>query len=266
MEDYRELSPAELATLWLASDLGRESTDKPTIMASNATLILMIVLAEGFAQLRLNEVAEKALSTIASYSKELVTHIAERGSYVRYDQPVRKLIEKLDKIGFTILPEEYLVDEGIEVINQDEKPKKKRSKASLSYDYAAELYQFSLKSLEESNLLIDPPWYKSPFAVGSLIVLLGSVPLEINVKTVDGEKIVTSMEAKFWDYENSTEGNVENTHINIKLAKFIDSAVENLGTGFVEAWKDQNPERTKGLEIESKRISHNRDRRPEKKP
>lgn len=257
MEDFSQLSPAEVATLWLASDLGGEAKDKPTIMASNATLILMIVLAEGFVQLRSQDIAEKALSTIASYSKELVAHIAERGSYVRYDLPVRKLIERLDSIGFPILSEELPIKEANEVISIDGKPKKKRSKASLSYDHAAELYQLALQSLEDSKLLIDPPWYKTPFAIGSLIVLLGSVPLEINIKTVDGQKVVTSMEAKFWDYENSTNGDIENTHVNIKLAKFIDRVVENLGTGFVEAWKEQNPERTKVLENESNRVSHN---------
>ncbi len=83
LDNFKQLSPAEVATLWLASDLERESEDKPIIMASNATLILMIVLAEGFVQLRSQDIAEKALSTIASYSKELVAHIAERGSYVR---------------------------------------------------------------------------------------------------------------------------------------------------------------------------------------
>ncbi len=253
MDNFQQLTPAEVATLWLASDLEREDKDKPTIMASNATLILMIVLAEGFVRLRSQDIAETALSTIASYSKDLVSHIAERGSYVRYDLPVRKLIEKLDRIGFPILPEESLLEE---IIETEGKTKKKRSKSSLSYDYASELYKMSLKSLEDSELLIDPPWYKT-LAAGSLIVLLGSVPMEINVKTIDGQKVVTTMEAKFWEYENSKEGSVENTHINIKLAKFIDRVVENLGTGFVDAWKDLNPERTKELENETKRISHN---------
>jgi hypothetical protein len=250
LDRYRQLSPAELATLWLATDMDREKDAKPTILASNATLILMIVLAEGFVRVRSNSVAEKALSEIAKYSKELVLHLAERGSYVRYDLPVRKLIERLDDIGFPILPEE-----GLELQVNSEK---KRSRCSLSYEYASELYKETLKSLEGSNLLIDPPWYNNPFAVGSLIVLLGSVPLEINVKTVAGKNIVTSIKSKFWEYEKSTEGNIENTHINIKLAKFIDRAVENLGTGFVDAWKEQNPERTKGLENESNRLSHDK--------
>jgi len=73
----------------------------------------MIVLAEGFVKLRAQDIAEKALSTIAGYSKDLVSHIADRGSYVRYDLPVRKLIEKLDSIGFPILPEESSHEETI---------------------------------------------------------------------------------------------------------------------------------------------------------
>ena len=252
MDDFRKLSPAEVATLWLASDLERKVGSKPTILASNATLILMIVLAEGFARLRSKKVAEDALSEIAKYSKELVAHLAERGSYVRYDLPVRKLIEKLDGIGFPVL------DEGL----AEEVTDKKRSRASLSYDHASEVYQLTIKTLENNRLLIDPPWYKTPWAIGPLIVLLGSVPLEINIRTSEGHKIVTSIEAKFWSYENSSEGDVENTHINIKLAKFIDRAIDNLGAGFVEAWKEQNPERTKGINQESERISHDNPIKP----
>jgi hypothetical protein len=247
---FYQLSPAELATLWLANDLEKGNDSKPTILASSTTIILMIVLAEGFVRLRSESIADNALFEIAKYSKELVSHLAERGSYVRYDLPVRKLIERLEEIGFPILPEDS--HELTEV------SEKKRPASSLSYEYASKLYKATLNSLEASNLLIDPPWYESPLAVGSLIVLLGSVPLEINVKTVDGQKVVTSIESKFWAYENSNDGNVENTHINIKLAKFIDRAVENLGTGFVDAWKEQNPERTQGLEHESNRLSHNK--------
>jgi hypothetical protein len=77
LDRYRQLSPAELATLWLATDMDREKDAKPTILASNATLILMIVLAEGFVRVRSNSVAEKALSEIAKYSKELVLHSSQ---------------------------------------------------------------------------------------------------------------------------------------------------------------------------------------------
>lgn len=53
----------------------------------------MIVLAEGFVRIRAESSAEKALSETAKYSKELVSHLAERGGYVRYDLPVRKLTD-----------------------------------------------------------------------------------------------------------------------------------------------------------------------------
>ena len=183
---FYQLSPAELATLWLANDVEQVNDSKPTILASSTTLVLMIVLAEGYGRIRSDSIAEKALTEIAKYSKELVSHLAERGSYVRYDLPVRKLIERLEEIGFPILPEktyETLGESG-----------KKKSASSLSYEYASELYKATLNSLEASNLLIDPPWYRNPLAIGSLIVLLGSVPLEINVKTIDGQKVVTSIE------------------------------------------------------------------------
>lgn len=246
--EFESLNPAEVAILWLASDLTRDDQEKPTILASNATLILMTVLAEGFTKLNNSRLAERALSEISTYSKELVQHIAERGSYVRYDLPVRKLLEKLDDIGFPLA-----IDEPIEG-----KEGKKRSKVSIAYENASEIYENTLRELEEKELLIDPPWYKNPLAAGSLIVLLGSVPLEINIKTEKGQQIVTSVEAKFWSYENVVDGDSENTHINIKIAKFIDKAVENLGSGFVDAWKEQNPSRTESLEIESERISHNK--------
>ena len=144
---FYQLSPAELVTLWLANDLEKGKDSKPTILASSTTLILMIVLAEGFVRIRSESIAEKALSEIATYSKELVSHLAERGSYVRYDLPVRKLIERLEEIGFPILPEEN--HELLDVSG------KKRSTSSLSYEYASELYKATLNSLEAGNLLIE---------------------------------------------------------------------------------------------------------------
>ncbi|ALO45753.1 hypothetical protein [Pseudohongiella spirulinae] len=251
--EFESLNPAEVAILWLASDLTRDDKEKPTILASNATLILMTVLAQGFAKLNNPRLAERALSEISTYSKDLVQHIAERGSYVRYDLPVRKLLEKLDDIGFPLVIDEPNVG----------KEGKKRSKVSIAYEQASEMYENTLRELEEKELLIDPPWYKNSLAAGSLIVLLGSVPLEINIKTEKGQQVVTSAEAKFWSYENVVDGDSENTHINIKLAKFIDKAVENLGSGFVDAWKEQNPDRTESLEIESERVSHNKQNQPD---
>jgi len=63
------------------------------------------------------------------------------------------------------------------------------------------------------------------------------------------------MDAKFWSYENSESATTKNTHINVKIAKFIDRAIENLGTGFIDAWKEQNPTRVEDLESEARRIS-----------
>lgn len=77
----------------VANNLEKRKDSKPTILASKATLILMIVLAEGFVRIRAESSAEKALSETAKYSKELVSHLAERGGYVRYDLPVRKLTD-----------------------------------------------------------------------------------------------------------------------------------------------------------------------------
>jgi hypothetical protein len=245
---FESLSPSEVAVLWLASDLSSEQKEKSTVLASSATLILMTALAEGFTKLNDQRLEEEALSEISQYSKDLVQHIAERGNYVRYDLPVRKLLERLDNIGFP------LVIDG----KDEHKDGDKRSKVSIAYERASKIYDKTLRDLEEKELLIDPPWYKNPLAVGSIIVLLGSVPLEINIKTGKGQQVVTSAEAKFWSYKNTVDGDSEETHINIKLAKFIDRAIENMGSGFVDAWKEQNPERTKNLEAESKRLSHNK--------
>lgn len=247
MEDFAELSPAEVATLWLSTDLDMGSKEERTILASNATLTLMVILAEGFTRLGSTNLADRALTEISNYSRDLVAHIAVRGNYVRYDQPVRRLLEKLDNIGFPILPPEKVLD----------LPGEKRTKTAVSYEYGLTQYQKAVNSLEEGQLIIDPPWYKTPLAIGSLIVLLGSVPLEINVKTVKGKDVVTSMkmDAKFWSYESIENGEAKNIHINIKIAKFIDKAVENLGTGFIDAWKEQNPSRVESLENETQRIS-----------
>ena len=127
----------------------------------------------------------------------------------------------------------------------------------MSYEHGLKQYQGAVQSLEEDQLIIDPPWYKTPLAIGSLIILLGSVPLEINVKTVKGKDMVTSMkvDAKFWSYESNDYGNTKDTHINIRIAKFIDRAIENLGTGFIDAWKEQNPTRVEDLENKTRRIS-----------
>lgn len=251
MDIIENLTPAEIAVLRLANDIENDHGDKPTILASNATLILMVVLAEGFTRLQNDSAAEKALTEIKEYSNNLVSHLESRGSYIRYDQPVRNLLEKLDAIGFPILPASTEVD-------ALESGEKKRSNSSISYEFASETYKSAISSLESQKLLIDPPWYKSPLAIGSLIVLLGSVPLEINIKTVKGQEVITSIEAKFWDYTNTSNSNSENTRLNIKLVKFLDKAVENLGTGFVNAWKDQNKTRVNELMNETEKVTHNK--------
>lgn len=246
--NFEDLSPAEIATLWLANDIDKDNSDKPTILASNSTLTLMVVLAEGFVRLKNENVAEKALNEIKNYSKELVKHIESRGSYVRYDQPVRKLIQNLDEMGFPVIPENHI----------EKERKKERSKSTISYEQASESYKKALSSLEAQELLIDPPWYKTTVGVGSLIVLLGSVPLEINMKTVKGQSVTTSISSKFWDYNNVQTENTEDMHINIKIAKFLDKAVENMGSGFVDAWKEQNKTRVTSLEKEAKKVTHNK--------
>lgn len=234
------LSPAELAILWLANSTNDKETDTPVVLASNSTLTLMIVLANGIANLADDKIAERALKVIENYSRELVTHLKNRGGYIRYDQPVKKLLESLDDIGFPIIPDNYIVLEKNE----------KRSEASLSYELANKEYEVALRKLEADELLIDPPWYKTKLVAVPLIVLLGSVPLEINIKTAKGEAVTTKISAKFWDYENNTLRDSSETIVNIKIAKFIDTAIKNLSSGFAQAWSDENPERINNLKSE----------------
>jgi hypothetical protein len=47
MNHLKQLSPAELAVLWLANSTNGEKKDSPVVLASNSTLTLMIVLANG---------------------------------------------------------------------------------------------------------------------------------------------------------------------------------------------------------------------------
>jgi len=54
-----------------------ESKEERTILSSNATLTLMVILAEGFARLRSTKIADRALAEISSHSRELVAHIAD---------------------------------------------------------------------------------------------------------------------------------------------------------------------------------------------
>ncbi|MEH6574051.1 MAG: hypothetical protein V7743_14255 [Pseudoalteromonas sp.] len=251
MELIENLTPAELAVLWLANSTreGINESESPIVLASNSTLTLMIVLANGIANLNDNSVEKKALEVISDYSKELVQHLQTRGGYIRYDQPVKKLIENLAGIGFPILSEDFVIPE----------KDVKRSKASISYELANKEYELALAQLEENQLLIDPPWYKSTATAIPLIVLLGSVPLEINIKTVKGEMVTTKISAKFWEYENKSIGDNSDTKVNIKIAKFIDKAIGNLSQGFADTWKEKNPERMENLKNEEeKNTIHNK--------
>lgn len=171
MDVTENLTPAELAVLWLANSTGEgiNESDSPIVLASNSTLTLMIVLANGIANLNDDAIEKKALEVISNYSEELVQHLQSRGGYIRYDQPVKKLIENLAGIGFPVLSEDFVIPE--KDVN--------RSKASISYELANKEYELALAQLEENQLLIDPPWYKSTATAIPLIVLLGSVPLEI---------------------------------------------------------------------------------------
>lgn len=245
-DQMKKLSPAELAVLWLANSTNEEKKDSPVVLASNSTLTLMIVLANGVAKLEDESIEQKALDVISKYSQNLVKHLKTRGGYIRYDQPVKKLIENLEEIGFPIIDENHIISE----------KDSKRSKASISYELANEEYDLALSYLEDNELLIDPPWYKSKAAAVPLIVLLGSVPLEINVKTMEGEAVTTQISAKFWDYENKTDGENSETKVNIKIAKFIDKAIGSLSKGFADTWSESNPERIDNLDKEEKK--HNK--------
>ncbi|ARD44763.1 hypothetical protein [Colwellia sp. PAMC 21821] len=245
MNKIKQLSPAELAVLWLANSTFIEKKDSPVVLSSNSTLTLMIVLANGIAKLEDESIEQKALDVISKYSRDLVEHIKTRGGYIRYDQPVKKLIENLEEIGFPIIDENHIIS----IKNPN------RSKASISYELANKEYDIALSYLEDNALLIDPPWYKSTATAVPLIVLLGSVPLEINVKTMAGEAITTKISAKFWDYESHTDGENNETKVNIKIAKFIDQAIGSLSKGFADNWSDSNPERIDNLDKEEKKHS-----------
>jgi len=113
-----------------------------------------------------------------------------------------------------------------------------------SYDYGLQKYKKAISSLEKKGLLIDPPWYTGPAVGALLIILVGTIPLEINYKTSEGSEITEyiKMEAKFWKYEKTKSGLDESVHINIKIAKFINDVIGNLGNTFVETWKQYNPD------------------------
>jgi hypothetical protein len=239
MIDYQRLTPAELATLWVSATLDRSGDQKPIVLSSEITNVLLVALAEGYSRVQDEELAVQALETIALNSRDLVSHIADRGGYIRFDNPVRSLLDKLDSIGFPILPEVYVLD-----IHED----RRRSRSSICYDLASQSYKKAVLALETEGLIIDPPWYKSTAATGALIILLGSVPLEINVKTVEGQAVTTSIEAKFWSYEKNVNNGIEDLHLNIRIAEFLNKVIQNLGEGFVDAWKESNPDRVSELE------------------
>ena len=60
-DQIKQLSPAELAVLWLANSTNNEKKDSPVVLASNSTLTLMIVLANGVAKLEDESIEQKAL-------------------------------------------------------------------------------------------------------------------------------------------------------------------------------------------------------------
>ncbi|MBL7205671.1 MAG: hypothetical protein ISS63_15300 [Desulfobacteraceae bacterium] len=242
MDAFLKLTPVEAALLWIASDIeGDKNKEKPIVLASKSTLVLVSLLAEWAARSDENVLIE-ALHAIEKSSKKMAEHISQRGEYVRYDRPVRIFLEELSNSGFSIL--EF-----------DRFKNSSRSLTAQAYQYGQALCESALLNLEKNGLLVDPPWYKI-LGIGALFVFLGSVPLEINVKTTKGKEVVEEVviKAKLWEYESTSTNKAQNIHVNLKVAKFIDAAIGKLGKGFVEAWEEQNPNRHEVLKKEGKAL------------
>jgi len=108
LKKFNELSPAEVSTLTLATDLGANKNSDPIILTSAPTLVLISTLAEGLASRRGDIDYKKTLDEIKDFSYESAKSLSSRNFYVRHDYTVRNLLKNLNKIGFPILPPGFI--------------------------------------------------------------------------------------------------------------------------------------------------------------
>ena len=231
--EFFELTPSEIAVFWLSTDPNPKETDKVKFLCSPSTLILGILLAEGFSAAKGNISEESVFSAIKEYSSEMAQSLSAGNFYVRHDFPVRNLLWHLKDAGLPL------------VSPQENASEQDRDPVSRSYEYGSRALKDAIYSLEARDLIVDPPWYKSKLAAGALIILLGSIPMEINIKTEKGAKICQTLSIKswLWEYESIESPQIHDQHLNLKIVKFIDNCIYKLGHNFISSWNECNPER-----------------------
>ncbi len=235
LNEINELSPGEIATLWLSTDPPDISGYNRSILATPATIALGTIIAEGYKICNSSEKIKSVKSVADSFGKEYAYYLSDGGFYVRHDYPIRSFLQQIDDIGFPILPKS-LNETG------------NRPRESLRW--GIKLYQSACKSLESKGLIIDPPWYKSKIAAAGLIILLGCVPIEINYKTLKGHELTTTLHyhSTFIDVEKISSPDFNDVHVNLKIAVFVEDVISRIGNSFVESWKATNKMRVSKFE------------------
>lgn len=233
-KEIRELTPAEVATLWLSTDPPRNADMKRTIVASPSTIALGVILAEGYSIWDSNEKAESVLKITDYFAKKYARQLSEGEFYMRPEYPIRSFLREIEKIGFPILPKSYE--------QTDYNPTE-------SLRWGIKLYQAASKSLERKGLIIDPPWLDGLVNTAGLIIILGCIPVEISYKTQKGHELTTfKYKSNLIDFEMVSTPESRDWRFNCLIAEFVIEVIARLGNVFVDSWKAVNQKRVSKLE------------------
>lgn len=107
LKKISELRPAEVATLWLSTDPPDINGQNRLVLASPATIALGVILTEGYSICDSGEKVASVRSVADSFGKEYAYYLSDGGFYVRHDYPIRSFLQRIDDVGFPILPKSY---------------------------------------------------------------------------------------------------------------------------------------------------------------
>jgi hypothetical protein len=209
--------------------LPRLSLERPLLIPSKRSLLLCSILAEGYTAVSGDLSTEQVFSVLDKFARGKVAEMSLHPFWERPGgMPYGGTLDLCKSLEYeTQFPLPHPVSN--ELIG-----------------VTIEKCSDALKALSNEGLIIDPPWLNitRTGAAGLLILFLGSIPLDISVKTQKGVELVekVSIQAKLWEFERTTSVDKSDWRFNLKIAQFVDSAMEHLARSYLRYWEENNPE------------------------
>lgn len=259
---FSELTPSELAVLWLSSgpefflfddietninitqyrvqvNIPRyvEKQEPVRYFYSKGTHIFGCLLAEGYAKAEGNIKEYKAHDLISKYVKKILE-----------DQLKNK------KSSFSFLSLEKQINKFLKLIPKDSLFQLGKDVES-SEDLVFRQCNNAMKSLQDKGLIIDPPWLQGfGFGITTFVILLGSIPMNFSIRTEKGENLVKQViiRAPFWRATYENRGNSKKFEFNQNITKFVIDGIRYMAREYLKATeknfgsgKQENPNKQK---------------------